>query len=119
MNKKIKVIDLLNKIANGEEAPKWIRFHGLDFEFDELEREYSHNDNDLDMTMDGLKYSQLNDYAEILEDNTEEIAELDEDWTYIEGQIEKIWSESELELVNKINELVRAVNELRNKINKK
>ena len=38
-------------------------------------------------------------------DNTEEIEELDEEWTYIEGQIEKTWSKSELELVNKINEL--------------
>ena len=46
---------------------------------------------------------------ELLEDNTEEIEELDKEWTYIEGQVEKTWSKSELELVNKINELVKAV----------
>lgn len=57
-------------------------------------------------------------YFRILEDNTEEIEELDEEWTYIEGQVEKTWSKSELELVNKINELVKAVNKLR-KGNKK
>ena len=54
-----------------------------------------------------------NNEVEILEDNTEEIEELDEEWTYIEGQVEKTWSKSELELVNKINELVKAINELR------
>ena len=63
-------------------------------------------------------FSNINDEVEILEDNTEEIEELDEEWTYIEGQVEKTWSKSELELVNKINELVKAVNKLR-KGNKK
>ena len=55
----------------------------------------------------------INDRVEILEDNTEEIEELDEEWTYIEGQVGKIWSKSELELVKKINELTKAVNELK------
>jgi len=31
MNKKIKIIELLNKIANGEEVPKEIKVNGLDF----------------------------------------------------------------------------------------
>lgn len=33
MNKEIKIIDLLNKIANGEEVPKKIRYDGNDYYF--------------------------------------------------------------------------------------
>lgn len=54
-----------------------------------------------------------NIYFRVLEDNTEEIEELDEEWTYIEGQVEKTWSKSELELVNKINEIIKAVKQIR------
>ena len=53
-----------------------------------------------------------NIYFRVLEDNTEEIEELDEEWTYIEGQVEKTWGKSELELVNKINELVKRINHI-------
>lgn len=60
-----------------------------------------------------LTYENIGKKFEILEDNTEEIEELDEEWTYIEGQVEKTWSKSELELVEKINELVKAVNQIR------
>ena len=49
MNKKIKIIDLLNKIANGEEVPKRIKLDNFNI---------------------------LNEEVEILEDNTEEIEEL-------------------------------------------
>ena len=35
MNKTIKTIDLLNKIANGEKVPKIIRYKNYDFEYHE------------------------------------------------------------------------------------
>lgn len=33
----MKVIDLLNKIANGEEAPKTIKYRGLVFDYDDID----------------------------------------------------------------------------------
>ena len=40
MNKKIKVIDLLNKIANGEEVPKSIKYVDNILKYDESIQEY-------------------------------------------------------------------------------
>jgi len=112
MNKKIKIIELLNKIANGEELPKSIKYYGFIWQL--------HNGNYVengqrmleDYLANGIVES-LNDEVEILEDNTGEIEELEVDWTYIEGQVEKTWNKSELELLNKINELIRAYNKIR------
>ena len=117
MNKKIKIIELLNKIANEEELPKKIKYESV---FELQDGLYMSVDDNTCRFADYLwcDFSNINDEVEILEDNTEEIEELDEEWTYIEGQVEKTWSKSELELVNKINELVKAVNKLR-KGNKK
>ena len=118
MNKKIKLIELLNKIVNGEDLPKRIKIQEYVFELSKDYEHYYYNE-DVEIThLINHNFSNLNDEVEILEDNTEEIEELDEEWTYIEGQVEKTWSKSELELVNKINELVKAVNKLR-KGNKK
>ena len=107
MNKTIKIIDLLNKIANGEEVPKIILYKEKIFEFDELEKCFitSNFDNSVmnDLTIyldDGLNQNSLNDVVEILEYNTEEIEEL---------EIGTITTEERL----KINELVRAVNQIR------
>lgn len=105
MNKKIKIIDLLNKIANGE-YPKKIKYKEKEHEFNSKIQWYADYDGVYEWFISGNK---LNDEVEILEDNTEEIEELDEEWTYIEGQIEKTWSKSELELVNKINEIIRYI----------
>ena len=44
----MKVIDLLNKIANGEEVPKKIKFNFFKYEFNEEERQYKRNSEDLD-----------------------------------------------------------------------
>ena len=77
MNKKIKIIDLLNKIANGEEVPKEIKVNGLDFIWKTLDDgagyfniEEGHWLEDC-ISLDGAE--DLNTEVEILEDNTEEI----------------------------------------------
>ena len=130
MNKKIKMIELLNMISRGELKDK-TKFKVYSSCKDESDIPYiceydktepgiiwciTSYDSKFNFKIDYMRI--LNYYVEILEDNTEEIEELDEEWTYIEGQVEKTWSKSELELVNKINELVKAVNKLR-KENKK
>ena len=117
MNKKIKIIELLNKIANGEELPKSIKYYGFIWQL--------HNGNYVengqrmleDYLANGIVES-LNDYVEILEDNTEEIEELAiiNNYSYNilskEEKIKQLKSYIENNR-DKINELVRAVNELR------
>lgn len=105
---KIRIIDLLNKIANKEELPKKIKYESV---FELQDGLYLSIDDNTCRFADYLwcDFSNINEEVEILEDNTEEIEELDEEWTYIEGQIEKTWSKSELELVNKINEIIRYI----------
>lgn len=118
MSKTIKIIGLLNKIADGEEVPKKIKFHGLDFELDELERCYIHNihnDNDLDMTTDGLKYSQLNDIAEIIEEQ-EELDKLEIDDNGFIHTNNGAWKGRKLDvafakLINKLAEEVKNIKE--------
>jgi len=108
MNKKIKIIELFQKYANYEELPKKIAYKKQVFNLydDSL---YATDRECLDRFMDYINYdfSNLNDYIEILEDNTEEIEELKpiEDGISYRYEWEKV--------PNKINELVKAINELR------
>ena len=102
----MKIIELLNKNANGEEVPEKIKFHGLYFEFDALERQYRHNDIDLGVAMDGLKYSQLNDEVEIIEED-KTIEEFDFDYN-----AEKL-ADIIIQMKQKINELVKEINKLK------
>ena len=122
MNKKIKIIELLNKIANGEELPKSIKYYGFIWQL--------HNGNYVengqrmleDYLANGIVES-LNDYVEILEDNTEEIEELGIINNYLynilpkEEKIKQLKSYIENNR-NKINELVKAVKEIRKDLNK-
>jgi len=59
----MKIIDLLNKIANGEEVPKKVSFAGLIFEYDEDDQMYSNNEH-----KNICDYAFLNDEVEILEE---------------------------------------------------
>ena len=124
MNKKIKIIELLNKIANGEEVPKKIkREYGLVYTLNfghETPTYYDDNDRTL---WDGYNFNILNEDVEILEANTEEIEEIkeisDEYFNMLSDESKVKWLKSYIkEDKNKINELVKAVNKLR-KENKK
>lgn len=133
MSKEIKVIDLLNKIANGEEVPYKVKYNGIIFTYNSSNKQ-------------GLKYVDLNkenevfyryltgvvnkltDEVEIIEEqekiDIQSIEELDENFTYIENHssglgIEKVLNKAEIELVNKINKLVQAVKQLEKKIKEK
>ena len=72
---KIKIIDLLNKIANGEDLPKRIKIQDYVFELSKDYEHYYYNE-DVEIThLINHNFSNLNDEVEILEDNTEEIEE--------------------------------------------
>ena len=105
MNKKIKMIGLLNMIANGEDLPKRIKIQDYVFELSKDYEHYYYNE-DVEIThLINHNFSNLNDEVEILEDNTEEIEELP-DYNY-----------SIKENRDKINELVRRIKYIERKIN--
>lgn len=112
---KIRVIDLLNKIANGEEVPKRIKSEDREFWFkeDETSIDYLYR---TDKNGNGWLVVQdlaLNDWVEILEDNTEEIEELKRTQNVYDmtlecyHDIEKKISNDEL--ADKINEIIRYI----------
>ena len=108
MNKKIKVIELLNKIANGEDLPKRIKIQDYVFELSKDYEHYYYNE-DVEIThLINHNFSNLNDEVEILEDNTEEIEEL-EITEIVQNRLVKEIRENR----EKINELVKAVNSIR------
>ena len=106
MNKKIKVIDLIDKKYHNLELPKHIRINKLEYFYNENRKTYDSEYGE-QMSFD-FTDNVLNREVEILEDNTEEIEELPEN-------IDEFgW----LEVKDKINELVKAVKEIRKDLNK-
>lgn len=102
--KTIKIIDLLNKIANGEEVPKKIKHHWeYEYKFDELRNEYCYMDNkNRRFDEEWLVMSMIKDEVEIIEE---------------EKDMEKLnkynFHKKQRQLASKINELIEAVNELK------
>ena len=116
MNKKIKVIELLNEIANGEDLPKKIKVKNYIFEWVDIDTGKGYHNTERKDWIIWLQdlisldtKEELNETVEILEDNTEEIEELD----LIKK--ENIWDKLSL-CEDKINELVKAVKEMRKEI---
>jgi hypothetical protein len=118
----MKVINLLNKIANGEEVPKKIKYDGV---------EYTHIDNYCyaDENSRLLSYEiyaeqhRLNDEIEIIEDTPKEnkkIEKLDlDDWWEITSSedckpemLAKIFNKNAKAFSYKINEIIDVVNKL-------
>ena len=98
----MKVIDLLNKIANGEDVPKKIKYYGYVWEFlnNGVYSSYWFNDIELQDYLDGNILENLNDEVEIIEE--------DKEIEYLRNQdfyIKKVG--------DKVNELIKAVNELK------
>lgn len=86
MEKKIKIIDLLNKIANGE-APRTIFYMGSTYDYDKECMDYEDVDTGDLMFDDRYNTQILNDEVEILdeEDEFEDIKEITQEcfdhWT--------------------------------------
>ena len=129
----IKIIDLLNKIANGEKVPYRVKYYDIIYRFDffaENSKMYVRDETGLKIYLFEV-YNNLNDEAEIIEEE-KEIEKLDvallgqcDNWLrcptnevikkdvelnpYIIDNIR----ENTLYFQRKINELIEAVNELR------
>lgn len=114
MNKKIKVIDLLNKIANRETVPKKIKWRDKIWNYVEKEQDYiNYWNNRGRYFMSNLNDIRTKDFitdeVEIL-DESDEIEKLDKDGTFINDEISH---QSIINMQNKINELIEAVNQLK------
>lgn len=112
MNKKIKIIELLNKIANGEEVPNLKIKHWKQIYNFNIKMGFITCQSDEGYNLDLIQC--LNDEVEILEDNTEEIEELKYDVVDENG---RGWYKLDT-IADKVTELIKSVNEIRKDLNK-
>ena len=123
---KIRVIDLLNKIANNEEIPKKIKWENIIYAYSEYDKdylEYPFRDEEyrglFDMR-DSILTQFLNDEVEIIEEpkKIEKIKSNGDEFysDYIDAWISKNKTDAYCEfLMNKINELIDKINNLKEK----
>ena len=122
--KTMKVIDLLVKIANGEEIPKRIKVFSFTYkyDYDDVGEEYTYLDENTNERLDNdlLIINLLNDEVEIIEDTPEEDKKI-EKFKIIKDNsrdsVELIYDGMKLELtllqaiiLDKINEIIDKIN---------
>ena len=115
----MKIIDLLVKIANGEEVPKKIKYKGIIREYDNTDKDYITREIGEEFylfynvlksgTGDEFK-TELNDEVEIIEEDKE----IEEVHFITEHDSFSIIDQYELQ--ETINKLIRAVNKLKEKV---
>ena len=116
----MKIIDLLNKIANGEEVPKKIKYDGIEYEEEPCYMLYEVTGECSESQLKNL----LNDQVEIIEEDKkpkkieiEYSPDIEEKIFYEDGDKPNhcILRDAGTELlINKINELIDKVNSLEN-----
>ena len=118
MNKKIKVIELINKIYENLDVPKRVKLNTYTFEYCEEEQDFYDKKHSTFLICD---YAQshskwLEVEVEILEDEEEiDIKIFEEEWL---DEHKLNMQAFDLDLVFKINEVIDKVNKLDKKINK-
>jgi hypothetical protein len=111
----MKVIDIYNKIANGEKVPKfklkstkennyyWVDEYGV--------LVYSQSGLPDIYELTNIRYDLLNNEIEIIKDKEDKkIEKLDNNIAYFNGTYETRWSDSEMYIVDKLNEIIDKVN---------
>lgn len=118
---KIRVIDLLNKIANGEEVPKRIKHYQTYYTW--YDNGFSKGYCKEPVMADGNSFLEINSNydllkeVEIIEDediNIQDIEEIKKDGTFVYN---KISHQSIIDIQNKINDLIKVVKKLDKEIN--
>lgn len=119
----MKVIDILNKIANGEEVPQEIKYRNIIFVYDKVcmiyldKRNDNEKYNDLLIELSNHKGSSLNDEVEILEEDkkiekiktnhsvstNKNYMEVNDKQNYVIREVDKL-------LIDKINEVIDYIN---------
>ena len=127
MNKTIKIIDLLNKIANGEEVPKKIRIAGWCYNFEWIEHDsnYFDKNGDIDlMSCLSMCNDELNREIKIIEDN-EKIEKIPYQFNlgYIYCNINETAQEEINKTINgiydKLNEIIDHINKIEEKLDER
>ena len=118
---KIRVIDLLNKIANGEEVPKNIKVDDKYYKWCNSMKDYE-EENSYKYLVEELETEELNDEVEIIEED-KKIKKIltyttpdDEDFAYEDGDKPHnvcIYSPIENLFIKKINEIIDEINKLK------
>ena len=126
MKKTIRIIDLLNKIANGEEVPKRIRIDHWCYKFEWVEHleNYYDKDSDIDlMSALSMNKEELNYEVEIIDEDKKikklDIQSVKDNPTnmYIVNEYgtKCYMTKHSREIALKLNELIDEVNELKGK----
>lgn len=110
MNKKIKVIDLIDRIYHKNNIPKRIKYKYKIWLYDNVEERYCLEDSSFVSL--AFETDRLTDEVEILEDNTEEIEEIPQ------YRIDNCTDYNYCYLAEKYNKLAKAVNQIRKDLNK-
>ena len=104
--KTMKVIDLLNKIANGEELPKKFKYEDMIFYLNQELNEHYSNEHSFNYYYDITDIDVLNDEVEIIEDTPKE-----EKKKYIEHiKMQENELHNHLNIIEKINEIIDRLN---------
>ena len=114
----MKVIDLLNKIANGEEVPEKIRFDSTYWKrkIGEKNVYYVDEDDKIDLFVYLFRYNltfTLNDEVEIIEEK--KIPEKLDEYANVSGDLACDWTFGEKKLKDKINEIIDYLDYLKSK----
>ena len=97
----MKIIDLLNKIANGEEVPKKIKYKNIIWHFNKKDKTYYMNNTEIELFYIEKLAEKLNDEVEIIEEKNIIPEKLNlhlDDWTYP--------TQCDIELSKKIDEII-------------
>ena len=107
----MKVIDLLNKIAKGEEVPKKIKYDGMIFDYQEDTYEYlCYEENNFSLLGYDNPYDMLNDNVEIIEEE-KEIKKLNLDSDELLKNV--IITAQDYVIESKINQIIDEINKLK------
>lgn len=122
MNKKIKVIELINKIYANLDVPEKVKYHDIVFKYKESIQEYAATKGNVTSFLINNIICQRDNWldveVEILEDEEEmNIQEL-EDITYYEAGDHYEYNNNFSLFAIRIDDLVKAVKQLDKKINK-
>ena len=114
----MKVIDLLNKIANGEEVPERIKYINSIWEYDEKTKDYFHDDLWLIYSMNSIGLTKRE--VEIIEDTPKEDKKIEKldlddlnillDKDYNDYMIRHIVHKALVVIKSKINEIIDKIN---------
>lgn len=113
---KIKIIDLLNKIAYGEEVPLEIKCYNKKYRYDSLSDDYEQIGGFSSLFKDLLILNGFNNLPKCLNDEVE-IIEEPKKIEKMECSVESWFtpSQADIEIIKKINELIDEINNLKEK----